>query len=142
MTEGKLVRDLVPDIIRKSGRRAEVLHLSGDELVIALAAKLREEACEAAEGINSRPALIEELADVTEVMSAAHGASRHRMARGERGGVREGGGPWKIRVRSLAEDSRLSAALLGSACHACSRSRAAYRPQKLGQSASSERLFQ
>jgi hypothetical protein len=33
MTEGKLVRDLIPDLIRQEGRRAAVRHLSGDELV-------------------------------------------------------------------------------------------------------------
>ena len=70
MTEGKLVRDLIPDIIRKSGRHPEVQHLSGDELVRALGAKLREEAAEAAEVSENRDALGEELADVTEVISA------------------------------------------------------------------------
>ena len=45
-------------------------YLSGDELVRALGAKLREEAAEAAEVSRERDALVEELADVTEVMSA------------------------------------------------------------------------
>ena len=70
MTDGKLVRDLVPELIRQSGRRADVRHLSGEELVGALGAKLREEAQEAAEALDSREKLIEELADLTEVMSA------------------------------------------------------------------------
>ena len=62
MTEGKLVRDLIPDLIRQEGRHAAVRYISGAELVTALAAKLLEEAAEAAE--------VEELADVTEAMSA------------------------------------------------------------------------
>ncbi len=67
---GKLVRDLIPEIIRKSGRVPEVRRLVGDELVAALGAKLVEEAHEAAEAVGSRDHLIEELADVREVMSA------------------------------------------------------------------------
>ena len=38
MIEGKLVRDLIPDIIRESGRPADVRYLSGAELLTALAA--------------------------------------------------------------------------------------------------------
>jgi predicted house-cleaning noncanonical NTP pyrophosphatase (MazG superfamily) len=70
VTDGKLVRDLIPDLIRESGRLAEVRYLSGGELASALAAKLREEAQEAAETVDRRERLIEELADLTEVMSA------------------------------------------------------------------------
>jgi predicted house-cleaning noncanonical NTP pyrophosphatase (MazG superfamily) len=70
MTDGKLVRDLIPDLIRQSGRQADVRHLSGEDLVSALGAKLREEAQEAADALDSREKLIEELADITEVMSA------------------------------------------------------------------------
>lgn len=70
MIEGKLVRDLIPDIIRESGRPADVRYLSGAELLTALAAKLIEEAAEAAGAVDDRDALVEELADVTEVMAA------------------------------------------------------------------------
>jgi predicted house-cleaning noncanonical NTP pyrophosphatase (MazG superfamily) len=57
-------------MIRQSGRRAEVRYVSGEELMSALAAKLQEEAHEPAEALDSRENLIEELADLTEVMSA------------------------------------------------------------------------
>lgn len=70
MTDGKLVRDRIPDLIRESGRAVEVHQMVGDELAQALADKLREEAQEAAEVIGDRGRLIEELADVTEVLSA------------------------------------------------------------------------
>ena len=33
---GKLVRDLIPDLIRQSGREPEVRHLVGHDLVAAL----------------------------------------------------------------------------------------------------------
>lgn len=70
MTGGKLVRNLVPELIRRSGRQVDVRYLSGDELTGALAAKLFEEAQEAAEAVGNRQALIEEMADITEVISA------------------------------------------------------------------------
>jgi predicted house-cleaning noncanonical NTP pyrophosphatase (MazG superfamily) len=70
MTAGKLVRDKIPNEIRDSGRHVEIQHLSGEDLTIALGAKLQEEAQEAAEAIGSRDRLIKELADVTEVISA------------------------------------------------------------------------
>ena len=68
--DGKLVRDGIPELIRQSGREPEVRHLVGDDLVAALAKKLVEEAHEAAEAIGKRGDLVEELADVREVMSA------------------------------------------------------------------------
>jgi predicted house-cleaning noncanonical NTP pyrophosphatase (MazG superfamily) len=70
MTEGKLVRDKIPELIRQSGRDVAVRYLSGEELRGALGAKLSEEAQEAAEAVGNRQALVEELADLTEVMSA------------------------------------------------------------------------
>ena len=82
MTEGKLVRDLIPELIRQSGRRADVRHLAGEELVGALGAKLREEAQEAAGALDSREKLIEELAEFMEVMSALmalHGIDQHKV---------------------------------------------------------------
>lgn len=54
MTDGKLVRDLIPDLIRQSGRMVEVHYLTGDDLMAALGAKLVEEAQEAAEVVHSR----------------------------------------------------------------------------------------
>lgn len=70
MTDGKLVRDLIPNLIRNSGRRAEVRQLTGQALVAALAAKLCEEAQEVSEAVGSREHLIEELADLRQVVSA------------------------------------------------------------------------
>jgi predicted house-cleaning noncanonical NTP pyrophosphatase (MazG superfamily) len=70
VTGGKLVRDLIPNLIRNSGRRAEVRHLTGQALVAALAAKLCEEAQEVSEAVGSREHLIEELADLRQVISA------------------------------------------------------------------------
>ena len=70
MTDGKLVRDLIPDLIRQSGRTVEVRYLTGDELIAALGVKLVEEAQEAAEVVHSRTDLLDELADVREVIAA------------------------------------------------------------------------
>ncbi|MFW3122964.1 hypothetical protein MMAG44476_34811 [Mycolicibacterium mageritense DSM 44476 = CIP 104973] len=70
MTDGKLVRDLIPDLIRKSGRSVEVRRLAGDELVQALVDKLCEEAQEAAGVVTDRERLIDELADISDVLSA------------------------------------------------------------------------
>ena len=70
MTEGKLVRDLIPGSIRESGRQAEVQYLSGADLAKALVAKLCEEAKEAADAVEKPESLLEELADITEVMLA------------------------------------------------------------------------
>ncbi|ODQ94441.1 nucleoside triphosphate pyrophosphohydrolase [Mycolicibacterium holsaticum] len=70
MNDGKLVRDLIPDVIQKSGRNPEVRYLKGEELLAALCSKLCEEAAEVAGAVNEREKLIEELADVTEVVTA------------------------------------------------------------------------
>lgn len=81
MTDGKLVRDLIPDLIRKDGRDPQVRYLSGEELVTALRAKLREEAQEAAEA-GTRERLIEELADLREVtfaLMAARGITEQEL---------------------------------------------------------------
>lgn len=78
MIDGKLVRDLIPDLIRADGREANVQHVTGPELVTAFTAKLQEEAQEAAEAVDSREKLIDELADVTEVMQALARLSGHR----------------------------------------------------------------
>ena len=70
MTDGKLVRDLIPDLIRAEGRKADVRYLTGDARIAALGAKLVEEAREAAEAVGGRERLLEELADVREVVAA------------------------------------------------------------------------
>ncbi|GAB3227063.1 nucleoside triphosphate pyrophosphohydrolase [Mycolicibacterium hippocampi] len=81
MTDGKLVRDRIPEIIRESGRHADVRYVSGNDRLAALAAKLREEAAEAAGAVADRNALVDELADVTEVISAL--MSLHDIAQQE-----------------------------------------------------------
>lgn len=62
----KLVRDRVPDIIRKSGREPDVERVSGEWLRLALKDKLVEEACE----LRASEDVYEELADVLEVVDA------------------------------------------------------------------------
>ncbi len=99
MSEGKLVRDGIPDIIRASGREPRVRYIAGEELVAALGAKLCEEAQEAADVVGSRQQLVEELADVQEVLTAlmkATGITREEVGRMaatkalERGGFEDG----------------------------------------------------
>ena len=63
---GKLVRDGVPGIIRRSGREPEIKRISGEELKAALKEKLVEEALEFKDSSD----VYEELADVLEVVDA------------------------------------------------------------------------
>lgn len=64
----KLIRDRIPEIIRRTGRECEVKKMSQSEYHQALLDKLVEEAKEAAEAIPDN--LVEELADVYEVIDA------------------------------------------------------------------------
>ena len=64
----KLVRDRVPEIIRKSGNECELVILSDAEYRQALRQKLIEEAGEAAEA--DEEDLVAELADLYEVIDA------------------------------------------------------------------------
>ncbi len=73
----KLVRDKVPDIIRRGGREPEVRRISGEELKNALKEKLVEEARELKESGD----VYEELADVLEVVDAIIG--RYSLDRGK-----------------------------------------------------------
>lgn len=61
----KLVRDLIPEIIETSGRKAHISVLSEEDYLCALEAKLLEETNE----YLSSPCM-EELADMLEVMEA------------------------------------------------------------------------
>jgi predicted house-cleaning noncanonical NTP pyrophosphatase (MazG superfamily) len=99
MSDGKLVRDLIPDQIREGGRNADVRYLTGEALVGALGEKLVEEAHEAAEVVGERERLLEELADVREVVAAlmdARGITEQELTRAaaakvqQRGGFRSG----------------------------------------------------
>lgn len=92
-THNKLVRDLIPAIIRRSGKTAVTHILSEDEYIVALHRKLDEEAAELHESGS-----LEEMADVLEVLLALCKAAGHtpeelealRSAKAaERGGFRE-----------------------------------------------------
>lgn len=66
---GKLVRDLVPDLVRATGGSIETRVLADDDFQRALRAKLVEEAREAF-AAPDREALLDELADAMEVINA------------------------------------------------------------------------
>jgi len=91
----KLVRDGVPDAIRKSGREPDVERVAGEWLKLALKDKLVEEACE----LRQSEDVCEELVDVLEVVDAIieyNGVDRSRLEKAKRekleraGGFREG----------------------------------------------------
>ena len=76
----KLVRDRIPEIIRKSGNECEFVILSEAEYRQALLQKLIEEAGEAAEA--QEEDLVAEVADLYEVIDAvmaSFGISRDRL---------------------------------------------------------------
>ena|SRR6056297_3588702 len=98
MAPGKLVRDRIPDIIMKEGRRPVVRTLEGEAFLSALYDKLAEEHREllAAKSEDER---LEELADIVEVvlsLAARLGVSESDLMglvarkRAERGGFSEG----------------------------------------------------
>jgi len=66
-TEGKLVRDLIPQIVQDSGGYCEPLTIEPDDMWEALYDKLLEEACELAMA-STREYRLLELADVYEVL--------------------------------------------------------------------------
>jgi predicted house-cleaning noncanonical NTP pyrophosphatase (MazG superfamily) len=63
---GKLVRDRIPEIMRREGKTPDVEQIAGERLKIALKDKLVEEATELQASVDVR----EELADVLEVVDA------------------------------------------------------------------------
>lgn len=93
----KLVRDRIPEIIRQRGSAPEVRVIEGQELLVALKSKLREEAEELCVADDDH--VIEELADVHEVLLALQqqlGISDDELAqvrnakKEERGGFEKG----------------------------------------------------
>jgi predicted house-cleaning noncanonical NTP pyrophosphatase (MazG superfamily) len=80
MRVDKLVRDYVPDELRRLGRTIVVTTVSGDEYVSRLKEKLIEETDEA---IHAGPTtIVDELADVIEVVNAlvlAHNVSIEKL---------------------------------------------------------------
>lgn len=92
---GKLVRDRIPEIIRQQGGTPAVEQIAGERLRLALKDKLVEEADEVRQAEN----MIEELADVEEVIDAlieAYGLDRDAIElakadkRAKRGGFSTG----------------------------------------------------
>lgn len=92
----KLVRDRIPDIIRRHGGEPKVTVLGEDAYREALHAKLAEEAAELAEATGT--AVAKELVDLLEVLRAiadVHGQSWQEveqaveMKRGQRGAFAE-----------------------------------------------------
>lgn len=80
---GKLVRDRIPEIMREQGKDPEVERISGERLRLALKDKLVEEAGE----VRQAEDIVEELADVLEVVDALieaygldHGEIEHARA--------------------------------------------------------------
>jgi predicted house-cleaning noncanonical NTP pyrophosphatase (MazG superfamily) len=63
---GKLVRDRIPEIMHREGKRPDIEKIGGDRLKAALKEKLVEEALEMRDSADIR----EELADVLEVAEA------------------------------------------------------------------------
>lgn len=76
-TYNKLVRDYIPEIIHKSGKKCTVRTLDNNEYIIELKKKIYEELEEYMKADNKEEAL-EELADVLEIIHALseyHGSS-------------------------------------------------------------------
>lgn len=65
----KLVRDLIPEIITKDGKTADIIILSEESFKQAIKDKLIEEATEVANAQN-RDDILSELADILEVMDS------------------------------------------------------------------------
>ncbi len=105
ITYDKLVRDRIPEMIRRAGSICETVTLSEEDYCRALRAKLVEEAREAAEADIDH--LVVELADVYEVMDAlmaCYGFSAEAV-RAEQARRREARGGFDQRLRLLwAED--------------------------------------
>jgi predicted house-cleaning noncanonical NTP pyrophosphatase (MazG superfamily) len=103
---GKLVRDKIPDMIRASGRTPHVRTLSTAEYRTALLDKLREEVAELIAAA-TRDAVIEEAADVLEVLTAIaaeHGATLDTIVGVTRSKLAERGG-FDMRLSLDAIDS-------------------------------------
>lgn len=75
---GKLVRDGIPEIIRASGGHPKIRVLSFDEYRLALKEKLVEESEEALSA--TEVDLLEELADILEVVATLAGVYGYEMA--------------------------------------------------------------
>ena len=95
--KGKLVRDLIPEIIKSSGKVPITCQVSGSDLIAALRVKAKEEVGELFEADHQQ--LLEEIADVYEVLRALVVCENHTWSEIEeiakdkrilRGGFAEG----------------------------------------------------
>lgn len=95
--KGKLVRDLIPEIIKSSGKVPVTCLVSGPDLIEALRVKAKEEVDELYEATHQH--LLEEIADVYEVLRALVVSENHTWSeieeianakREERGGFMDG----------------------------------------------------
>ena len=95
--KGKLVRDLIPEIIKSSGKVPITCQVSGSDLIAALRVKAKEEVDELYEAEHQQ--LLEEIADVYEVLRALVVRENHTWSeieeianakRVERGGFMDG----------------------------------------------------
>ena len=66
----KLVRDNVPEIIEADGGAPKIRALTGEEFIVELLNKLKEEAEEVVKAKADRQELIKEIGDVYEVIDA------------------------------------------------------------------------
>ncbi|RBQ16136.1 phosphoribosyl-ATP pyrophosphohydrolase [Spongiactinospora rosea] len=79
---GKLVRDKIPDIIRRSGRTPVVSVLGDSDYRAALIAKLFEESTELSEaGHDEVAAEIGDVLEVLRALAAVHGHTWHDIER-------------------------------------------------------------
>jgi predicted house-cleaning noncanonical NTP pyrophosphatase (MazG superfamily) len=104
----KLVRDRIPEIIRREGSQCEVVPLAEDDYRQALRDKLVEEAREAAEADPAH--LLIELADLSEVMDALMAsysiAPEAVRAAQERRRVERGGFAQRLRLLWTSTDAQ------------------------------------
>lgn len=90
----KLVRDLIPEIIKNSGKKFTTRILEDDEYIIELKKKLSEEIHEYKNAATDKEA-IEELADILELMHAlakVHGANIQEIEKIRQDKVKKRGG--------------------------------------------------
>jgi predicted house-cleaning noncanonical NTP pyrophosphatase (MazG superfamily) len=66
----KLVRDGIPEIIKKEGKNVSARILSDDEFVSELYKKIKEEAIELSEAEGDQAATMKEIGDIYEVIDA------------------------------------------------------------------------
>lgn len=106
--KGKLVRDLIPEIIKSSGKVPITCQVSGSDLVAALRVKAKEEVDELF--VAEHQQLLEEIADVYEILRALVICENHtwieieeiaRDKRSKRGAFKDG--QWLIETQESSK---------------------------------------